>query len=103
MTQSYNQEKYQNNQNRYKFWQNQEQAVYFEKKDDVKYEFYQKSLSKDHYNKEFENYMNISKEIESNNIQNYEPKVLEKTNANLIIFEFFLTCRNCNMMFYFNN
>ena len=65
--------------------------------------FIKKTPSKDHYDEKFENYMNISKEIESNDIQNYESKIFEKINANLTIFEFFLTCRNCNMMFYFNN
>ena len=69
----------------------------------MNYESYQKSPFDDQYNEEFENYMNISKEIESDDIQSYESKISKKTNAHLTIFEFFLTCRRCDMMFYFNN
>ena len=69
----------------------------------MKYEFYQKSFFDDQYDEESKNFMNISKEIEFDDIQNYEPEVPKETNAHLTIFEFFLTCRNCSMMFYFNN
>ena len=55
------------------------------------------------YEEKFENYMNISNEIESNDIQNYEFEISKKIDAHLTIFEFFLICQNCNMMFYFNN
>ena len=37
-----------------------------------------------------ENYINISNEVESNDIQNYELEIPKEIDAHLTIFEFFL-------------
>ena len=69
----------------------------------MNYEFYQKLFFDDQYNEKSKNFLNISKKVEFDDIQNYKSKISKKTNAHLTIFEFFLTCRNCSMIFYFNN
>ena len=44
------------------------------RKNEMNYDFYQK-MSKNQYAEKFENYMNISNEIELNDIQNYELEI----------------------------
>lgn len=70
----------------------------------MNYEFYQEPFSESQYDKKSIFFLNISiKKVKLNDIQSFKPKIPKEIKAHLSIFEFFLTCQNCDILFYSNN